>query len=122
MKRWHILVPDAVAAKEVYDDLVAKGFEATNIHVFAKDKKELQHAGVPPASEMEEAMVGGRSIGTLISGIFGAPPPDRFVREAERDIEAGQILFVIGFPDDKMDTLREIITAHPAARSPEVNA
>ncbi len=120
MKRWHVLVADAAATKAVYDDLLAAGFEATNVHVFAKDKAALRAAGVPPASLMEEAMVGGRGMGSLISGIYGTVPPDPFVRDAERDIEAGQVLLVIGFPEEKMDALRTIVRSHPSARSPEV--
>ena len=120
MKRWHVQVPDATTAKTVYDDLLAKGFDKSHIHVFAKDKAALYQAGIPPASDMEEAMISGRGLGSLISGIMGTTPPDPVLRDAERDIEAGGVFLVIGLPDEKMDTLRDIVRSHPGARSPEV--
>ena len=120
MKRWHVLVPDATAAKAVYDDLAAQGFSMSHVHVFGRDKAELKKAKVPPATEMEEAMIGGLGIGRLIAGVYGTTPPDPFIQKAESDIQAGQVLLVVGLPDADTEKLRGIIRAHPGARSPEV--
>ncbi len=120
MKRWHVFAPSVGVAKEIYVDMTARGFDPAHIHVFARDKDALAAAGIPPTTEMEEAMVGGRGIGPLLAGLMGTTPPDPVVQEAEKELEAGQVVFVVGFPDDDADRLRAIIKSHGQARSPEV--
>ena len=116
MKRWHVLAPNAEAAKELYDDLIGAGIQAIHIHLFAKDHSALTAARLPKPTEMEEAMVSGEGVGRLMSGIMGNAPSDPKIKSFKTDLEAGRVLMVVILPKGRADEIRDLVGRHQDAR------
>lgn len=119
MKRWHVVTPDAQAARRVYDDLVAAGVPQSQIHVFAKDRAALVAAGLPEPTDMEQSMVTGEGIGSLFAGLMGNAPADAKAADFGPDLEAGRALIVFAFAKSEANQMADLIRRHPDARSPE---
>ena len=118
MTRWHIVLPDAASGKALYDDLVEKGF--TRIKVHTRDQTDLDSD--PPRSSSKDApILASSSIGRMMSAVQGATDPDDTLRRYDQDLEAGKMLLVVDFEDERLQDLRSLLQHHPDARSPEAD-
>jgi hypothetical protein len=122
MKRWHVLVPAPEGAKAVYDALIDAGFEASQIHAFAKNNADLTRVGVPAPTPMEADAVAGAGVGGMVTRMLGTAPADPKIVTFENELDAGGVLLVVVFPADRADRLRAIVERHPSARCPEMRA
>ncbi len=119
MNRWHILASDARSGRAVYDDLIGHGFTRIKVH---SNQQTAEGAGQGGLSTGDTPVLSSASVGRMASAVSGATDPDPAMTGFESEIEAGQVLLIVDFPEERIAEMRSLVQQHPSARSPEGDA